>query len=279
MRNAALSIAGSDPSGGAGIQADLKVFALLGVYGMALPAALTAQNTVKVFSAKSRPVAAVREELDTLISDITPDALKTGMLYSAGVIATVADAARCYRLSNLVVDPVMISSSGKRLLKKDAEDALVGLLFPLALVVMPNIAEAEKLSGMEINSLKDAEEAAAIIKNLGPKNVLIKGGHLLGDPVSGWRRLANGGPVAGSPLAGGKGEAVDVLFDGKNFTRFAGRRTPKEIHGAGCVYSAAVTAGLAKGLTVQDAVGAAKKFISKAIELAEPVGRGRIPLV
>jgi hydroxymethylpyrimidine/phosphomethylpyrimidine kinase len=257
MRNVALSIAGSDPSGGAGIQADLKVFALLGVYGMAIPAALTAQNTVKVFSAKSRPVAAVREELDTLISDITPDALKTGMLYSAGVIATVADAARCYRLSNLVVDPVMISSSGKRLLKKDAEDALVGLLFPLALVVMPNIAEAKKLSGMEINSLKDAEEAAAIIKNLGPKNVLIKGGH----------------------LPGGAGEAVDVLFDGKNFIHFRGRRTPKEIHGAGCVYSAAVTAGLAKGLTVEDAVRAAKKFISKAIRIAEPVGRGRVPLV
>lgn len=263
MRKAALSIAGSDPSGGAGIQADLKVFALLGVYGMAVPAAITTQNTVKVFSVKSRPAASVREELDALTSDIRPDALKTGMLYSAGVISAVADAVRCYRLSNLVVDPVMISSSGKRLLKKDAEDALIGELFPLALIVMPNIAEAAKFSGMEINSLKDAEEAAAKIRKLGPKNVLIKGGHLPGGPVTG----------------GGAGKAVDVLFDGKNFIHFAGRRTPKEIHGAGCVYSAAITAGLAKGLTVEEAVKSAKKFISKAIELAEPVGHGRVPLV
>jgi hydroxymethylpyrimidine/phosphomethylpyrimidine kinase len=256
LRKTALSIAGSDPSGGAGIQADLKVFALLGVYGMAVPAAFTAQNTVKVFSAKSRPAASVREELDALISDVTPDALKTGMLYSAGVISAVADAVRRYRLSNLVVDPVMISSSGKRLLKKDALDALVSLLLPLALVVMPNVAEAARLSGMEINSLKDAEEAAAQIRKLGPKNVLIKGGHLPGG-----------------------GEAVDVLFDGKNFIHFRGRRTPKEIHGAGCVYSAAITAGLARGLTLEDAVRAAKKFISKAIQIAEPVGHGRVPLV
>ncbi|MGC2424587.1 MAG: bifunctional hydroxymethylpyrimidine kinase/phosphomethylpyrimidine kinase, partial [Nitrospirota bacterium] len=182
-------------------------------------------------------------------------------------------------LLNLVVDPVTISSSGKRLLKKDAEEALIGGLFPLALVVMPNIAEAEKLSGMEIRSLKDVEEAAARIRKLGPKNVLIKGGHLPGDPVTGWRRLANGGPVAGSPLAGGAGEAVDVLFDGKNFIHFAGRRVAKEIHGAGCVYSAAVTAGLARGLSVEDSVRAAKKFISKAIQIAEPVGHGRVPLV
>jgi len=257
LRRAALSIAGSDPSGGAGIQADLKVFALLGVYGMAVPAAFTAQNTIKVFSVKSRPAASVRGELDALTSDIRPDALKTGMLYSAGVILAVAEAVRRHRLSNLVVDPVMISSSGKRLLKKDAEDALIGELFPLALIVMPNGAEASKLAGMEIKSLKDAEEAAARIRKLGPKNVLIKGGH----------------------LPGGAGEAVDVLFDGKNFIHFMGRRVAKEIHGAGCVYSAAVTAGLARGLTVQEAVAAAKKFISKAIQIAEPVGHGRVPLV
>jgi hydroxymethylpyrimidine/phosphomethylpyrimidine kinase len=257
MRKAALSIAGSDPSGGAGIQADLKVFALLGVYGMALPAALTAQNTAGVLSVKSRPAASVRGELDALMEDITPDALKTGMLYSAGVISAVADAVRRYRLTNLVVDPVMISSSGKRLLKKDAEGALIGELFPLALIVMPNIAEASKLAGMEINSLKDAEEAAAKIRKFGPKNVLIKGGH----------------------LPDGGGEAVDVLFDGKNYIHFGGRRVDKEIHGAGCVYSAAITAGLARGLSVKDAVQSAKKFISKAIELAEPVGHGRTPLV
>jgi len=254
LRKAALSIAGSDPSGGAGIQADLKVFALLGVYGMALPAAFTAQNTVKVFSVKSRPAASVQGELDALIQDIRPDALKTGMLYSAGVILAVTEAVCRYRLTNLVVDPVMISSSGKRLLKKDAEAALIGKLFPLALVVMPNCAEASKLAGMEIKSLKDVKKAAARIKKLGPKNVLIKGGHL-------------------------PGEAVDVLFDGKNFIHFAGKRTPKEIHGAGCVYSAAVTACLAKGLTLEDSVRAAKKFISKAIQIAEPVGHGRVPTV
>ncbi|MHB8174057.1 MAG: bifunctional hydroxymethylpyrimidine kinase/phosphomethylpyrimidine kinase [Nitrospirota bacterium] len=254
MRNSALSIAGSDPSGGAGIQADIKVFALLGVYGMAVPATFTVQNTVGVFSVKSRPARSIKEELDAVIADIRPDALKTGMLYSAGVISAVAEAVRRYKLDNLVVDPVTISSSGKRLLKKDAQERLIAELFPLALVVMPNVFEAEALSGMEIKNIKDVEEAAAIIKKIGPKHVLIKGGHL-------------------------SGAATDVLFDGKNFTRFGAGRVEKEIHGAGCVYSAAVTAGLAKGLPVEDAVRAAKRFIANAIRSAGPVGRGRVPLV
>ncbi len=259
-RNTALSIAGFDPSGGAGILADVKTFTLMGVYGMAVQAALTAQNTVGVLSVGPRPARRIKDELDALISDIRPDAVKTGMLYSAGAVSAAADAVKEHGLVNLVIDPVMISSSGKRLLKRDAQDALTGGLLPLALVVMPNVAEAEALSGIEIKNIEDAEEAARIIRRLGPKNVLIKGGHM---------------PAGG----GGGGHAVDLLFDGENFTRFSARRIEKELHGAGCVYSAAVTAGLAKGLTVPGAVRAAKKFISNAIRNARPAGHGRVPIV
>ncbi len=269
-RNTALSIAGLDPSGGAGILADVKTFALMGVYGMAVQAASTVQNTVGVLSVGPRPVRTVMKELDTLIEDIRPDALKVGMLYSAGAVSAVADAIKRHSLDNLVIDPLIISSSGKRLLEKDALERLIGELFPLAVVVMPNVAEAEALSGMEIRSIGDAEEAARKIRRLGPKYVVVKGGHLQGG------RSTGGGASSVEPMCG---YAVDVLFDGKNFTRFSAQRIEKEIHGAGCVYSAAITAGLAKGLAVEEAVRAAKEFISEAIRLARPVGRGRVPIV
>ncbi len=255
-RNTALSIAGLDPSGGAGTIADVKTFALMGVYGMAVQAALTVQNTEGVFSVRARPAHRVKNELDAILSDVRPDAVKTGMLYSAGAVSAVAGAVRSYRLDKLVIDPIIISSSGKRLLEENALERLKAELFPLALIVMPNIAEAEALSGIRIKNVEDAEEAARIIRNLGPQYVVVKGGHL----PSG-------------------GDAVDLLFDGKNFTRYSARRIEKKIHGAGCVCSAAVTAGLAKGLPVEDAVRAAKEFVSNAIGLARPVGSGRVPIV
>ncbi len=259
-RRTALSTAGSDPSGGAGIIADVKTFALMGVYGMAVQAALTVQNTAGVFSIKSRPARSIKNELDALISDIRPDTVKTGMLYSAGAVSAVAEAVKEYRLENLVIDPVMISSSGRKLIKDYALERLTSELFPLALVVMPNVAEAEALSGIEIKNIPDAEEAARIIRKLGPEYVIVKGGHMPGQPDA-------------------ARAAVDVLFDGENFTRFSAPRIEKEIHGAGCVYSAAVAAGLAKGLPVEGAVREAKKFISKAIREAMPIGRGRVPIV
>ncbi|HLB25657.1 MAG TPA: bifunctional hydroxymethylpyrimidine kinase/phosphomethylpyrimidine kinase [Nitrospirota bacterium] len=255
MPEAALSIAGSDPSGGAGIQADIKTFALMGVYGMAVPAALTVQNTRGVISVKALPPKLIIEQINAIFDDIRPGAVKTGMLLNAATVGAVAATLRERRAKNIVVDPVMVSSSGKRLLKKDAVGALTGLLFPLAALVTPNVAEAALLSGIEIKNVEDAKEAARRIRALGPRAVLVKGGHLPGAPI-------------------------DVLFDGRTFTHYTGRRVGgKDIHGAGCVLSAAVTAGLAKGLSLRDAVAAAKGFVSKAIKKALPVGEGRAPLV
>jgi len=250
----ALSIAGSDPSGGAGVQADLKTFHALGVYGAAVIAALTAQNTVGVTAVKAVQPAFIEAQLEALLDDIHVDAAKTGMLLTAGAVRCVAGAVRRHKLKNLVVDPVMVSSSGKRLLTKDAVDALVGELLPLATLVTPNIDEAELLSGIRITSPEDAEDAGRRILALGPRNVLIKGGHL-------------------------KGDAVDFLFTGKKVVRFTSMRVHgKSLHGAGCVYSAAITACLAKGMKLADAVAEAKAFVSNAIKTALPVGKGRLPV-
>ncbi len=255
MKRTALTIAGSDPSGGAGLQADLKTFAAFGVYGTALPAALTAQSTSGVSEVRGVPPAFMQAQLDALLSDIRPAAVKTGMLLSAKTVSLVAAAARMYRLQNLVVDPVMVSTSGRRLLRKNAVSVLVAELLPLAELVMPNIDEASVLAGMVVWGVKDMEEAARIIHRMGPRTVLIKGGHLSEGPV-------------------------DVLYDGKRMHHFeAGRVTGKELHGTGCVLSAAVTAGLAKGMAMVEAVAAAKEFVTRAIEAAEPVGKGRVPLV
>ncbi len=251
----ALSIAGSDPSGGAGIQADIKTFAALGVYGMAVPAALTAQNTMGVEAVRAVSPAFLKMQLYTLLSDVKVDAAKTGMLLDVRTIETVSDALKKYRVKNLVLDPVMVSSSGSRLLAKRAVEVLVARLFPLAELVTPNIDEAVVLAGMNIETEEDVYLAAKRIRGLGPRNVLIKGGHL-------------------------KGEPVDFLFDGKDITRYPGKRVEgKKLHGAGCVYSAAIAAGLARGMGVKDSIAAAKKFVSKAIRDAVPVGKGRVPLI
>ena len=255
MKKVALSIAGSDPSGGAGIQADIKTFAALGVYGTAVPAALTAQSTRGAESVKEVSPAFLRKQLEVLLSDVYINAAKTGMLLSEQTVVAVSEALRDYRIKNLVVDPVMVSSTGKKLLRVSALKALVEELLPLALLVTPNVGEAEVLSGVEINSRADIEEAGRRILAFGPGCVLIKGGHM-------------------------KGEPTDYLFIGKEIFEYRGKRTAgKELHGTGCVYSAAITACLAKGMELKEAVAEAKKFVTRAIAKAEPVGRGRLPLL
>ncbi len=255
MIKTALTIAGSDPSGGAGIQADLKTFSAYGVYGMAVPAALTAQNTQGVTAVKTIAPKFMREQLSAVLVDMQVDAVKTGMLLSARTIEIVAEAIKGHQLKNLVVDPVMVSSTGKRLLRKDAAFSLISLIFPLAELVTPNIDEAEVISGVRIETPDDIEEAARIIHGLGPRFVLIKGGHRRGDPI-------------------------DLFYNGREFFEYKAKRVEnRKLHGTGCVYSAAITAGLAKGMSVMESIASAKEFITKAIKKAAPVGKGRVPLL
>ncbi len=251
----ALTIAGSDSGGGAGIQADLKTFAALGVYGSSVLTAITAQNTLGVAAVHEIPTEIIAAQLDAVLSDIGADAAKTGMLSSAPIIATVAEGVRRHQLTRLVVDPVMVAKSGDRLLREDAVAALREELLPLALVVTPNIPEAEVLAEMAIDSDDDRQEAARRIAAFGPRYVVVKGGHAAGDPV-------------------------DYLFDGERITPIeAGPRvdTPNT-HGTGCTFSSAITAGLARGLAVEEAVVAAKEYITAALRHSYRVGAGHSPV-
>jgi hydroxymethylpyrimidine/phosphomethylpyrimidine kinase len=249
-----MTIAGSDSGGGAGIQADLKTFQALGVYGTSTLTAITAQNTLQVRAVHEIPVDMVAAQIDAVMDDIGVDAAKTGMLSSAEIIGTVAERIRYWRLDRLVVDPVMVSKSGDRLLREDAVQALVRYLLPLALVLTPNLPEAEVLVGRSLGSDDEIRQAAREIQALGPRAVVMKGGHR-------------------------QGEAVDLLFDGQTFHVFSSERfdTPNT-HGTGCTFSAAIAAGLAQGLDVVDAVGAAKRYVSEAIRRSTPLGAGHGPV-
>ena len=250
-----LTIAGSDSGGGAGIQADLKTFCALGVYGASVLTALTAQNTLGVQGVHAVPPGFIAQQFDSVCSDLPVAAAKVGMLATSEVIRVVAEKIRQHRLERLVVDPVMVAKSGDRLLAPEAREALVRQLLPLAEVLTPNTEEArDLLGGRSIQTLDDMKEAARALHRLGPRHVLVKGGHItLG--------------------------AADVLFDGRELAVFEGRRvdTP-HTHGTGCTLSAAIAAGLALGQPVREAVSAAKEFIQGAIENALPLGRGRGPL-
>jgi hydroxymethylpyrimidine/phosphomethylpyrimidine kinase len=252
----ALTIAGSDPSGGAGLQADLKTFHQFGVYGMSVVTLLTIQNTVTVESVDPLDPDYVRRQLEAVTSDIPPEAVKTGALGSADIIEVVAAwaaAAAC----PLVVDPVMISKHGERLLAADARQALVGCLLPHAALVTPNVPEAEVLAGLEIRSLDDMAEAAGRILALGPRAVLVKGGH----------------------LDDGSSQSVDILLTADEEQRFTAQRyQTRHTHGAGCTFSAAITACIARKYALPEAVSAAKRFISEAIAAAPQLGRGAGPL-
>jgi hydroxymethylpyrimidine/phosphomethylpyrimidine kinase len=249
----ALTIAGSDPSGGAGIQADLKTFSALRVYGMAVIAALTAQNTLGVASVIPLPAAVLKTQLDTLLSDISPDALKTGMLSTAANVELVAAKVREYALTKLVVDPVMLSTSGASLLEPEAQVVFQKELLPLALLITPNLEEARALTGRPVTTIDDMEEAALQIHSMGARNVLVKGGHLEGDPT-------------------------DVFFDGKQFLHLRSERVrSRHTHGTGCVISAAVTAYIALDKPVEDAVREGKQFVTEAIRGGLALGRGNGP--
>lgn len=246
-----LSIAGSDPSGGAGIQADLKTFQALGAYGMAVPAALTIQSSRGVANTSIIPAHIIQQQLEILISDIRPDSIKTGMLLTKQAVDAVANVVRAYRIKKLVIDPVIRSSSGKPLLKPDAVSSLKKHLFPLAMVITPNIPEAEVLTGMRINTDKDMDFAAGTLLDMGPSQVLIKGGHRA------------------------SGVAIDTLYGGKTVLSFSTRRRKGEFHGTGCMLSSAIAVFIAQGFPVEKAVENAKQFVDTMLKTAKPMGENR----
>jgi hydroxymethylpyrimidine/phosphomethylpyrimidine kinase len=249
-----LTIAGSDSGGGAGIQADLKTFTVFGVFGMTAITALTVQNTRGVTDVYTVPASFVRKQIDAVVSDIGVDAVKTGMLVNAEIIAAVADAVRTHRVTPLVVDPVLAAQSGAALLAGEALDALRRELIPLASLVTPNIHEAEALTGVAIGSVADMRRAAHALIEQGARASLVKGGHL------------------------GGAESVDVLDDGKTQLEFASPRLPTpHTHGTGCQLSAAITAHLARGLPLPAAVERAKRFITLAIQHGLAIGHGTGP--
>jgi hydroxymethylpyrimidine/phosphomethylpyrimidine kinase len=251
----ALTIAGSDSGGGAGIQADLKTFQMLGVHGMTAITALTAQNTTGVSGVHEVPPEFVRQQIEAVVSDIGVDAVKTGMLSNAAIIESVAAAVRDLELPNVVVDPVFVSKHGDPLLQLSAVDALRDTLLPFATVITPNVPEAEGLLGRKIATHTPDADAARDLVALGPRWVLLKGGHL-------------------SAL-----DAVDLLTDGEQMIELRGPRVPTaHTHGTGCTLAAALAAGLAKGLDVPDAAQEAKRFVTRAIERHLEIGSGISPV-
>jgi len=248
-----LTIAGSDSGGGAGIQADLKTFASLGVYGMSVITSITAQNTIGVQGIHDLPPEFVALQIDSVISDIGVDAAKTGMLSSSAIIDVAASKVKKYKIPNLVIDPVMYAKSGDPLLRPDAKDTLINKLFPLSILITPNIPEAEFLSGIKIKGIEDMKKAGRKIKKRVGADVLVKGGHL-------------------------RGKAVDILYtDGEFFIFESERIDTKNTHGTGCTYSAAIASELAKGYSLYDAVKSAKVFITDAIKNSIEIGKGKGP--
>lgn len=248
----ALTIAGSDSGGGAGIQADLKTFAARGVFGMSVITALTAQNTLGVQGVLEIPPAFVAMQIDSVVRDIGVDVVKTGMIANIGIIEAVAAKIREYRLAPLVVDPVMMAKGGDPLLHEDARATLVRLLLPLATVVTPNLPEAQVLAGFQIANLDDMRRAAKAIRALGPKSIVVKGGHLL-DP----------------------GASTDILFDGERFEELSAPRIDtKNTHGTGCTFASAIAAELAKGADIREAVRTAKTYVTEVIRASADLGIG-----
>jgi hydroxymethylpyrimidine kinase/phosphomethylpyrimidine kinase len=248
-----LTIAGSDSGGGAGIQADLKAITVLGGYGMSVITALTAQNTVGVQGVHPVPIPFIKQQLESVLSDIGTDAAKTGMLANPEIVRVVVAGLKKYHVQPLVVDPVMVATSGDSLLSEDAVETLKQELFPLAYMVTPNLSEATLLCGFKVTNIEEMEKAARQIHALGPRIVLIKGGHL-------------------------EGEIVDLLFDGQSIETFKTARIDRQTtHGTGCTLSAALATFLAQGLSISNAVGKAKQFITRAISMGLEIGSGQGP--
>jgi hydroxymethylpyrimidine/phosphomethylpyrimidine kinase len=250
----ALTVAGSDSGGGAGIQADLKTFHAFGVFGTSVLTAVTAQNTRGVTAIHPIPLDVVAAQIDAVATDLRPAAWKTGMLATAALVDTVAEAALRHALGPYVMDPVMVATSGDRLLEADAERRLVEALLPLATVVTPNLAEAEILTGSTVRTLDDMGAAARRLVELGARAALVKGGHLSGD-------------------------AVDVLWDGAEQRVWRRPRIEtRHTHGTGCTLSAAITAGLARGDGLVRAIDRATRWVARAIAAAPGLGHGRGPV-
>ena len=248
-----LTIAGSDSGGGAGIQADLKTITLLGGFGMSAITALTAQNTVAVAAIHDLPLDFIGAQIDAVFTDIGVDAVKTGMLSKVEVVKLVASKIDQYKPPVVVVDPVMVAKSGAPLLAAEAQQTLAQFLLPLATLVTPNLPEASALVGWEVRDENDMHRAAEEIHEMGPTYVLVKGGHL-------------------------HGEAVDLLFDGRQYHEFRATRVEtKNVHGTGCTYGSAIATYLAQELDVIEAVAAAKRFITEAIRHGLAVGQGHGP--
>ncbi len=252
----ALTIAGSDSGGGAGVQADLKTFHALGAYGMSVITALTAQNTVGVQGVHEVPAAFVRDQLDSVAGDLGVDAAKTGMLASAAIITAVAEGVREHRIDRLVVDPVAASKHGDRLLRPEAVEVLRAELLPRALIVTPNVGEIALLTDVKVESVGDLRAAAEAVLDLGPRWVLAKGGHLPDNE-----------------------DATDLLTDGEVWHEVSARRIEtRDTHGTGCTLAAAIAAGLARGLEVVPAVEDAKRFVTGAIAHGIRIGAGIGPV-
>jgi hydroxymethylpyrimidine/phosphomethylpyrimidine kinase len=250
----ALTVAGSDSGGGAGIQADLKTFHQFGVFGTSAITAVTAQNTLGVAAVYPLPTESVSLQIKEVLRDIGADAVKTGMLFNAEIIEAVAMEIRAFEIDKLVIDPVMVAKGGAKLLLDEAIAAVKEHLLPLAEVVTPNLPEAECLTGISIRTPADMKEAAKIIHAMGARHVFMKGGHLDDDNI------------------------VDMLFDGQAFHEFAHRRVhTRHTHGTGCTFSAALTAELAKGTPLLQAAETAKRFIVEAIKTAPEIGGGHGP--
>ena len=246
----ALTIAGSDCSGGAGIQADLKAFSAHGVYGMSAIVSVVAENTARVIDIFDVSPDMIAKQIDAVYEDIPPDAVKVGMLSQPCCMAAVAGKIREYQMQKVVIDPVMYAKNGCPLMDPGAIDQLIETVIPLAYLLTPNIPEAEKISGMQIQNQADMKEAARKILAMGCRAVLVKGGHAVGD-------------------------AVDLLYDGEAFYPFSAQRIQtKNTHGTGCTYSSAITANLALGYPLQEAVGRAKTSVTTAIRHSLAIGNG-----
>jgi len=252
-----LSVAGSDCSGGAGIQADLKTFSAHGVFGMSVVVSVVAENTSRVIDIQDVTPDMIEKQIDAVFEDIEVDAVKVGMLSTPACMKAVAGKLRQYKPENIVIDPVMYAKNGCPLMAPNATNELVAIIIPLADILTPNIPEAEKIAGLTIDSTAKMEDAARRIHSMGCKNVLVKGGHAIKDTDI----------------------ALDILFDGEKFYHFEAQRIDtKNTHGTGCTYSSAIASNLALGLNIKSAVGTAKQYVTTAIRHSLPIGKGHGPV-
>ena len=257
MMKKVLSIAGSDCSGGAGIQADLKTFSAHGVFGMSAVVSVVAENTSRVIDIQDVTPDMIEKQIDAVFEDIEVDAVKVGMLSTPVCMRAVASKLRQYKPKNIVIDPVMYAKNGAALMEPNATGELIATIIPLANVLTPNIPEAEKITGMTIENTANMEDAARRIYSMGCQYVLVKGGHAVKDTDA----------------------ALDILFDGENFYRLeAPRIDTKNTHGTGCTYSSAIASNLALGMDIKPAVTAAKEYITTAIRNSLPIGKGHGPV-